>query len=274
LAGVRATWPQRALGLLNILITRTWHTAAMLCSTGLDAFAAAYPERCFDVGIAEQHALTTAAGMATADAHPVGSRPARSYQVRRLHRGRSRELNPSGTSPSVRGVDSSDMVKYHHNELGSVDGVEAHVLGKLWEVSSLLSEDMERGLARHGLSRARAELLMQVLLADAPPTLRMLADALAVSPRNVTGLVDALERDAYVVRMPHETDRRVTLIALTELGRRTVQYTYDESSRLAKELLGALHKRELEAFDATLDRVLQRFRTLVSGSPGPAGGSA
>jgi 1-deoxy-D-xylulose-5-phosphate synthase len=46
-------------------------TAAMLHPTGLDAFAAAYPERTFDVGIAEQHAVTSAAGMAMAGLHPV-----------------------------------------------------------------------------------------------------------------------------------------------------------------------------------------------------------
>ncbi len=46
-------------------------TAAMLHPTGLDAFAAAYPDRCFDVGIAEQHAVTSAAGMAMAGLHPV-----------------------------------------------------------------------------------------------------------------------------------------------------------------------------------------------------------
>jgi 1-deoxy-D-xylulose-5-phosphate synthase len=46
-------------------------TAAMLCPTGLDAFAAEFPDRCFDVGIAEQHALTSAAGMAMGGLHPV-----------------------------------------------------------------------------------------------------------------------------------------------------------------------------------------------------------
>jgi 1-deoxy-D-xylulose-5-phosphate synthase len=46
-------------------------TAAMLGSTGLDKFATAYPERTFDVGIAEQHAVTSAAGMAMGGLHPV-----------------------------------------------------------------------------------------------------------------------------------------------------------------------------------------------------------
>jgi 1-deoxy-D-xylulose-5-phosphate synthase len=46
-------------------------TAAMPESTGIDKLAAAYPERAFDVGIAEQHATTSAAGLALAGLHPV-----------------------------------------------------------------------------------------------------------------------------------------------------------------------------------------------------------
>lgn len=46
-------------------------TAAMLGPTGLDKFAEAYPDRTIDVGIAEQHAVTSAAGMAFAGLHPV-----------------------------------------------------------------------------------------------------------------------------------------------------------------------------------------------------------
>jgi 1-deoxy-D-xylulose-5-phosphate synthase len=43
----------------------------MLHPTGLAAFAERFPERTFDVGIAEQHALTSAAGLAMAGLHPV-----------------------------------------------------------------------------------------------------------------------------------------------------------------------------------------------------------
>ena len=46
-------------------------TAAMLGPTGLAPFAEAYPDRCFDVGIAEQHALTAAAGLAAGGLRPV-----------------------------------------------------------------------------------------------------------------------------------------------------------------------------------------------------------
>ena len=46
-------------------------TAAMLQPVGLAPFAQAFPSRVFDVGIAEQHAVTSAAGMAFAGLHPV-----------------------------------------------------------------------------------------------------------------------------------------------------------------------------------------------------------
>jgi 1-deoxy-D-xylulose-5-phosphate synthase len=46
-------------------------TAAMMGPTGLDKFEKSFPERTFDVGIAEQHATTAAAGMAYAGLHPV-----------------------------------------------------------------------------------------------------------------------------------------------------------------------------------------------------------
>jgi 1-deoxy-D-xylulose-5-phosphate synthase len=46
-------------------------TAAMCSGTGLDAYAKEYPERFFDVGIAEQHGVTFAAGMATEGIIPV-----------------------------------------------------------------------------------------------------------------------------------------------------------------------------------------------------------
>ena len=46
-------------------------TAAMLHPTGLAQFAAAYPDRVYDVGIAEQHAVTSAAGLAMGGLHPV-----------------------------------------------------------------------------------------------------------------------------------------------------------------------------------------------------------
>ena len=48
-------------------------TAAMPSVTGLDLFAKEFPNRCFDVGIAEQHGVTFAAGLATEGLKPFAT---------------------------------------------------------------------------------------------------------------------------------------------------------------------------------------------------------
>ena len=58
-----------AIGLENSKVVAI--TAAMLGPTGLDKFAQNFPDRTIDVGIAEQHAVTSAAGLAYTGMHPV-----------------------------------------------------------------------------------------------------------------------------------------------------------------------------------------------------------
>ena len=74
-AAVQATWTDAfAEAMVSIGGTHpevVALTAAMLHPTGLGRFAAAFPDRCFDVGIAEQHAVTSAAGLAAGGLHPV-----------------------------------------------------------------------------------------------------------------------------------------------------------------------------------------------------------
>ena len=74
-ASVQATWTDAfAEAMVQIGQRRpdvVGVTAAMLHPTGLGRFAAAFPERTFDVGIAEQHAIVSAAGLARSGLHPV-----------------------------------------------------------------------------------------------------------------------------------------------------------------------------------------------------------
>jgi DNA-binding MarR family transcriptional regulator len=65
-----------------------------------------------------------------------------------------------------------------------------------------------------GASAPRLRLLNAVHC-HGPQKMADLADALAVTPRNVTALVDGLESDGLVRRVPHSTDRRITLVELT-----------------------------------------------------------
>ena len=113
-----------------------------------------------------------------------------------------------------------------------------------------------RKAADAGASIPRLHLLYQVHC-HGPQKMADLAEALAVTPRNVTALVDGLEADGLVRRIPHSTDRRVTLVELTcNSDRVAAQFgTYqasvaglfagmsDDERRTLLRLLGALHDR-------------------------------
>ena len=72
---------------------------------------------------------------------------------------------------------------------------------------------MTHAIEALGLTPSRTHLLWE-LGHRGPVPQRVLAEALKVTPRAVTGLVDALAADGLVTREPHPTDRRAALVTL------------------------------------------------------------
>jgi DNA-binding MarR family transcriptional regulator len=68
-----------------------------------------------------------------------------------------------------------------------------------------------------GLSYPRLRLL-ETLHCRGPQMMRILADEIGLTPRNMTALVDATEAEGLVRRVAHPTDRRAVLIELTDRG--------------------------------------------------------
>ena len=93
----------------------------------------------------------------------------------------------------------------------------------------------------------------------------MLADALGVTPRNITGLVDGLVDGGLVTREPHPTDRRATLVTPTARAERLLEEMAAGQAHLADQLFGGLAPDRLDGLVATLDEVLARLRALVPG---------
>jgi DNA-binding MarR family transcriptional regulator len=130
------------------------------------------------------------------------------------------------------------------------------VLDQLLAVTVLLNEDATQSLAKEGLTLPRAHLLWH-LHHQGPSTQKALADALRVSPRNVTGLVDGLAEAGFVSRRAHPTDRRATLVSLTERGAASMAQMAREHQELARLLFGRME--EFEAFASGLGHVLARL---------------
>ncbi len=129
---------------------------------------------------------------------------------------------------------------------------------QLHEAAALLTEDTRVSMARRGLTAARANLLW--LLSGGPRTQRDLAEALGVTPRNITGLVDALVADGFVARATHPEDRRAHLVSLSPTGQDAVAWMVESEQRAVDLVYGAIPAPELAAYVETTEAVLAALR--------------
>jgi DNA-binding MarR family transcriptional regulator len=131
---------------------------------------------------------------------------------------------------------------------------------KQW--GNLCFSQAEPGLRE--LSIPRARLLAAVADAGNDPV-RMgdLSAALGVTARNITTIVDALEREGLLARKPDPTDRRAILLELTEQGHAHVEHVHAMQLDLAERLFSALNPHERQAFHALLMRTADHISQLA-----------
>jgi DNA-binding MarR family transcriptional regulator len=104
------------------------------------------------------------------------------------------------------------------------------------------------------LSGPRLRLL---LIVEEAGRMRMgdLAEDLGVTARTVTTLVDALEREGLLVRLPDPTDRRATLLSLTERARTQFEQVRNRQMELGEELLAPLDQEQRQQLLDLLNRL-------------------
>ncbi len=156
------------------------------------------------------------------------------------------------------------MMKSVHN-IAATGRLRAQALERLFELAAQLNGALDQGLVARGLTRSRAEVLWR-LAGQEPMTQRQLSQALHCTPRNVTDLVDALETAGLVSRGPHPTDRRATLVSLTNEGRTATARMQADLSGLAGVLLSGLADEEVATLDRALHQMLERLCESASGA--------
>jgi DNA-binding MarR family transcriptional regulator len=154
-----------------------------------------------------------------------------------------------------------------------MDPRQEQALDLVLEVTTLLADDMRRAFERDGLTPSRAHLLW-VLQERGPTSQRVLADALGVTPRTVTGLVDGLAASGHVVRRPHPSDRRSTLVTFTDAGARLAEEMASGKAELATGLFGDMPAAELSAFVDGLTDVRDRLAAMVAADLAARGSGA
>lgn len=150
------------------------------------------------------------------------------------------------------------MKQLHNEEATRQPAASDVAFERLFELAARLGDLMDKGLAERGLSMARAEVVW-VLRRRGSATQRELAQALRCTPRNVTGLLDSLQSAGLVERRPHPTDRRATLVALTDAGATVATEWHTDYQRGAARLFNGVSETDLATFVAVLDTVLGRL---------------
>jgi DNA-binding MarR family transcriptional regulator len=150
----------------------------------------------------------------------------------------------------------------------NIHGSADDAVARLFEVAGVLTDAMSGYLRAQRLTPARAEVIWRIGR-EGPMTQRQLSDVLRCTPRNVTGLVDALEDLGMVARRPHPSDRRSTLVTLTSMGEEAARQWYAGYRRLGAHLFGDLDDAEVAEFTRTLDRVVARLRDPAATTAAP-----
>ncbi|MEU5425097.1 MarR family transcriptional regulator [Streptomyces olivoreticuli] len=107
-----------------------------------------------------------------------------------------------------------------------------------------------------GITPAQARLLRTVAHYEEPPRMTDLAQRLEVVPRAVTTLVDALEENDSVRRVPDPTNRRVIRIELTDHGRSTLRALRAARRAAVEDILAPLSTEQRELLGSLLTELL------------------
>ncbi|MFC5286258.1 MarR family winged helix-turn-helix transcriptional regulator [Actinokineospora guangxiensis] len=100
------------------------------------------------------------------------------------------------------------------------DATSMAAVTSIMRVQQIVQSAVDSALKPHGLTFARYEALVLLTFArQGSLPMRVMGERLQLHPTSVTNIVDRLEGDGLVRRLPHPTDRRTTLAEITEAGR-------------------------------------------------------
>ncbi|MFH8222120.1 MarR family winged helix-turn-helix transcriptional regulator [Streptomyces sp. NPDC018057] len=116
----------------------------------------------------------------------------------------------------------------------------------------------KRHLEEHalGITPAQSRLLRTLAHFGEPPRMADLAQSLEVVPRAVTTLVDGLEANGKVRRVPDPANRRVTRIELTDDGRAALRELHGARRSAAEEILAPLTTEQRTVLGDLLDTLV------------------
>ena len=141
-----------------------------------------------------------------------------------------------------------------------MDMLPMEALGRLHEASILVARERQAPLyARYGLQQGEFDALATLRRSGAPEGLTPTAlfEAAMMSSGGMTARIDRLEKAGLVARGPHPTDRRATLVRLTDKGFDLIETIMPEHEEAARDILAPLSLDEQRTLNGLLARLIR-----------------
>ncbi|HYP83792.1 MarR family winged helix-turn-helix transcriptional regulator [Variovorax sp.] len=146
--------------------------------------------------------------------------------------------------------------------------VEDYLAALLAQASHLISSEFHEVARRHGFSVSEWRV-MASLAGGAAISIGQLAQVSVMKQPTVTRMLDRMAAKGHVERLPHESDRRITLVRITDAGERTVGHLMELAREHERRVLEPFGLQSAEALKDTLRRMIE----LHQHAPDAGGGS-
>ncbi len=122
---------------------------------------------------------------------------------------------------------------------------------------SYLHAEFSKRLAPHDISRPEWAVLITCYQGASTPA--EISRYLDMDGSLLTRMLDRLEEKGQLVRKPHPSDRRSTLIRLTPAGRKLIPRLTDQARQINMKFLAPLNSREVSQFRNLLEKMVSRL---------------
>jgi DNA-binding MarR family transcriptional regulator len=128
-----------------------------------------------------------------------------------------------------------------------------HAAESILTAAHRVRRSLDADLRPSGLSLSTFKLLRALAARDR--SMREISEALYISPRTVTDLIDGLERRGLVERLDHPTDRRITLLHLSDAGHEQLAAATIHADRSNQAAVANLTEPERQLLSSLLARI-------------------
>ena len=142
------------------------------------------------------------------------------------------------------------------------DKPELRVWLRLLTCSTMIEQHVRSGLRQSfETTLPRFDVLAQLDRAEGDMTMGQLSSQLMVSNGNITGLIDRLVQEGFVLRQPAPSDRRTQLVRLTDAGRSAFQAMVPEHEGWVANMMSGLDRDEINELLRLLGRLKSSVKT-------------